>query len=87
MCGGTTHPRMTMAPKLTLGAMTSAVTTAELSTLLKLRRISFFAYPPCRGAKSPPDQSLYILCAASLKRLSDPDLGVNQRNRERYICG
>ena len=41
MCGGTTHPRMTKAPKLTLGAMTSAVTTAELSTMLMFRRIPF----------------------------------------------
>ena len=39
MCGGTTHPRMTTAPRLILGAMARAVTTADLSTLLMFRRI------------------------------------------------
>ncbi len=39
MCEGTTHPRMTTAPTLILGAMTSAVTTAELSALWMFRRI------------------------------------------------
>ena len=45
MCGGTIHPRMTTAPTLILGAMARAVTTAELSTLLMFRRISFLSTP------------------------------------------
>ena len=45
MCGGTTHPRMTTAPAFSLVAMTRAVTTAELSTLLMFRRISFLSTP------------------------------------------
>ena len=85
MCGGTTHPRMTTGPTLILSAMARAVTTAELTTLLMLRRMLLFAYPPFRAGKSTaPDQSVYISCAAPPRRLSDPDLGMNQRNRERY---
>ena len=48
ICGGTTHPRMTTAPTLILGAMARAVTTAELSALLMLRRILRFPYAFCR---------------------------------------
>ena len=49
MCGGTNHPRMTTAPTLILGAMASAVTTAELSTLLMFHRIPFpSAYDSCQ---------------------------------------
>ena len=53
MCGGTTHPRMTTAPTLILGAMARAVTTAELSTLLMFRRIPFpSAYCSCQERMS-----------------------------------
>ena len=65
MCGGTTHPRMTTAPRLILGTRKKAVTAAELNTSLMLRRILLFPSPPRRDGKSTvPDQPVYILCAA-----------------------
>ncbi len=85
MCGGTIHPRMTTLPRLILGTREKAVTAAELNTLLMLRRILLFPFAPYQDGKSTaPDQFVCILCAARPKRLSDPDLGMNQRNRERH---
>lgn len=84
ICGGTTHPRMTTAPRLILGAMARAVTTAELNTLLMLRRIAFSLAAVPRREIDRAGPIRVHLCAAPPKRLSDPDLGTNQRNRERY---